>query len=464
MRRIELPIIALLTALVTFGVLRSWHGPMTDQSLFFLCDDFPGDELEYALPAANLALHGEFPVYGFIGPIEDYRLCAQPEALPYFRTLAQAPPIVFPSKPPVYSFLLGFAFEVFGMRPSTVHLLNLWLWALMASLLPIAGAMLRGRWGMYAALAAVPVLLFFSGHHQQLTAEILTKALVMLAAVAGMAAWRGNSPWRHFLFGASMALLVLTKGYFALALAGMMFLYMTPLQKGLKGESLRPLLAFSVGGALLLVPWVLHINTAIQNNIPQRTEFSRALREASPKLMLDNHDDIYDAQGALRHDVVMELLLFHQYQHALENGTVIVTNQLGDYNILNVHNEYCTDGDFHPEWRIISSSFYNGLPEMGKNAKLLRFYVENPLLGLRITWAKLRSGIGGRPWLLLPTLLAMLVMRRKMPTPFMPTAVLVLTILPVLVMFYGDARFVATVDGVCVLMMLTLLRSGNSSV
>ncbi|MCF8256196.1 MAG: hypothetical protein K9J06_01495 [Flavobacteriales bacterium] len=456
MRRIELPIIALLTALVTFGALRAWHGTASTQVHFSLCDQYPGDMLEYHIPAVNLALHGQFPIYGFIGPKEDYMLCNRADTLPYFRTLAQAPPIVFPSKPPVYSFVLGSAYWIFGLRPSTAHLLNLLCWALMAATLPLAGYLTRGRRGMLMALAVVPLLLLIkSAPIQHLTAETLTKTLVMMASVAGMAAWGGNRPWKHFVFGASLAVLVLTKGYFALAIAGISFMYMLPFLKGSVGNGLRPVMAFASGVALALVPWIWHINTAIQGNIPERTEFSRMLREASHGLLLNTHGEIFGPDGEPRHDVVMELLLFHQYQHALENDPVIITNQLGDYNILNVHNEYCTDGDFHPEWRIIRTSFYNGLPSMDKNAKLLRFYAEHPLLGLRITWAKLYNGIGAWPWLFLPALLVLLalLLRRRLRQELWPAGLMVFSIVPVLVMFYGDVRFVATVDGACLLFL-----------
>lgn len=441
--------------LSVISLIQLRYAPDWDADTFTLDSPYPSDALEYHLPAANLALHGRFPVYGFLGQISDYHLCARPDTMFYYRLLADAPAIAFPSKPPLYSFMLGGVYRVFGVQPWAAQLLNMSIWALMSGLLVFAGGRFYGRNGLVAGMLAVALLFVCDrGDLVHYDAELLTRLLVLAAALAGMAAFSYGGRMRHVVLGLMFALLVLAKGYFAFALLLLPLAYAWRWRSEGFVHPVKDGLAFSVALLLLILPWMLHINPMVQRGVSEREEFSRILREASPNVLVEHHSELFGPDGSARHDAVMDIMLFHQYQHAREHGFVVISNQMGDYNILNVHNEYCTDGDFHPEWRIVRSSFHNGLPGMGKYERLKRFYVSDPELGIRITVAKLKAGLSAAMFPFLPAVVVLAILFWKgnycSRQRWSAAALLLLTVPVTVAAFYADVRFVRSAEGLAI--------------
>lgn len=448
-----LPLTAVL-AILAIVCLNHRFPVDTDAGVFYHCDSHPTDALEYHLPAANLALHDMFPIYGLIGPADEYRLCEEPDSIPYLQILQQAPAIVFPSKPPLYSFALGCAYKLFGFRPFSVVLLNAICWVLMAMMTLIAAIMLLGKRGWVAGAIGLVALVFIERKGLgMLDAELLTRTLALATSVISIKALSTGSRLRWtFGAGAVFMLLSLCKGYFLVPMFAMLVWLVS---SAIRCQAKWSIAAFfAIGGVLVIIPWMLHINTMMRNGVADRLEFSEVLQAAAPVLRLQHHDEVFDSLGNYRTDVILELMLFHQYQHARENGTVVISNQMGDYNILNVHNEYCTDGDFHPEWRIIQTSFYNTAPVADKYTRVFNFYRENMRLGLRVTAAKLKASISQRPWMLFAAVLAsaLLLITGRFPTALVPSLMILCMGPIVVVLFYGDPRFLQSTEAAATLL------------
>jgi 4-amino-4-deoxy-L-arabinose transferase-like glycosyltransferase len=426
---------------------------------YFSTHSFNPDFFEYHLPATNLALYGRFPVYGFIGPISKYKLCPQPDSVKYYRDTRAAGVIIFPSKPPLYSFLAGMAYRIFGFSPQTAVNLNVALLSLAAVLIVLIGYHIFGMWGFFVGLlSALLWLLYRRNDVWNFDAEVLTAAMCAVVVFFGALLRVRPKKGYHFLLGMAMGCLLLAKGYFAFGALLLCLYYIYKFISGKVVQHVQRLLWFAAGCMVVMLPWMIHINRALQQDIPNRLMFHQKLKATAPKLLLHSRDEIFTPEGTFREDVIEDLLKFHQYQHAIENGFVIISNQLGDYNILNVHNEYCTDGDFHPEWRIITHSFYHRHQDKHKHHKLWLFYLEHPALLVKLSWAKIVNTFYPESVLFyLAGLLLLLLtgMYGKLPKLLYVPATLLFNIAVAIVVFYGDVRFVQTVDVAAIVAILS---------
>ncbi|MCS6819898.1 MAG: hypothetical protein NZ522_08090, partial [Chitinophagales bacterium] len=338
---------------------------------YFSPNGFNPDFFEYHLPAANLALHHRFPVYGFLSDMKDYKLCANPESIKYYRDTYYAGTMIFPSKPPLYSFLTGTAYLLHGFRPQTAERLNMLFLIILG--LSLAGSVYNMTRSWVFSLISLVVIFFLRKYQlNYYDAELLTACLVGCLCFLVTCSTVNYNSLIHAATGFASALLLLAKGYYLPVSVFLMAGYVIIIIKYKSVSTIRNALFYFVGLLIGWVPWIVFINKAVQNDIPNRLRFSKKLEETAPHLKLNSRNEIFDSSGKYREDVIEDILKFHQYQHARENDFILITNQLGEYNILNVHNEYCTDGEFHPEWRIIKTSYYNQLPEnMNKHYKLL---------------------------------------------------------------------------------------------
>lgn len=447
--KVIVPLFAVIFTLIaaTF-YLRKEGGLCFNSSPYFFEQGYNPDAFEYYLPAANFALDNGFPYYGFVNPISDYHLCAQPDSVAYFRDTQKAGAMVFVSKPPIYSLLVGMAYKIWGLKPCTAWYFNAWCLLLTVALMPLTGFAVA-RWsGMAAgAMAAITFLLCKDKALGNFDAEILTSCLVMLSLFWGVVCLSQKRPLFYFLFGISMGGLILSKGFFAFTALALAVYLLWQLLQLKRLNAFYALLLYNAGVCALLIPWMLYINPLLQSDIPARQAFYEKFKATTPQIMLATRADGFDSTGKVRPEVLENLNKFHQYQHATENGLVVITNQLGKYNILNVHNEFCTDGDFHPEWRIIKSSFYQHLLNKTNGERLWLFYSQHPKLGMQITLAKLRNiwSISGFAFYASLLMLMLLVCFRKLDNSLVPASLFLGNILFVLIWLYGDMRFVQTV-------------------
>lgn len=443
----------------------------TDKKPFSVCAEYPTDAIEYLLPAANFALYNQFPYFGFLDKKETYSLCNDKNIAnknAYFSILEKAPAIVFPSKPPLYSFSLGLCFKIFGYSTETAKLFNLISLAIMVFFLMKSALLLvEGFKGLFLGLLAVLWLLFFSNIERNILAydaELLTQMLAVLGFFLSLSSFKKKSNLYFYLFGLTLSALVLAKAYFLIAVL-LVFIWMIFLM--IKVQSIRAAnISFYILGILtLLIPWNIYINSAVNKDISNRQAFHETLKSAAPLKTYSEHKDLFKKNGEMKKEVIIDLMLFHQYQHAIENNYFLITNQDGDYNILNVHNEFCTDGEFHPEWRIVENAFYHQKEGLPKIKKLFSFYIENFSLGLKINIAKILNAMSIKNisfWLSLLLLTISLLSNTSffLGKPYQVFALAcVLNILLVILILYGDIRFVETILPLTNLILLKYLFS-----
>ena len=467
--KISLFLFTILIALCASQFILYKSGAAGFSSPYFFEKGYSPDAFEYQLPAANLALHGCFPYFGFLNSVGDYHICAHPDSSVYYRDIQKAGTCVFVSKPPLYSLVIGLAYRIFGFSPKTAELFNIWCLSLLVTFMPLTGFAVAGRRGLVAGvIAAIVFMCIKAPKIWNFDAEILTSFLVMLTYLVSAWAARRKNGWRLFCSGLCLSLLALCKGYFAII--GLFFsLYLLwSVYQSLTVRRVGALVCFGLGVAIPIVAWMMYINPLLKAGIPDRIAFGEKLKSMTPQVMLTTRNEGMDSTGKVRADVVEHLNKFHEYQQSLENGPITISNQLGKYNILNVHNEYCTDGDFHPEWMIIKTSFYNQYPNEDKNTRLWLFYTHNPVLGLKIVVAKLSavlslSGVLFYSGIFLSFLL--LYLKKTSAMSWMATFFLITT-LAIIVIFYGDIRFIQSIEPLTILFLslcfLYFFRAPNS--
>ena len=443
-----------MTAVSAFIAISVKEGPIRCDEPYFFRQGYAPDAFEYHTMAANLTLHGCFPYYGFMSSMSDYHLSDHPDSVTYFRDTQRSGAIVFDNKPPLYPLLLGLTYKTFGFNPCTAAYFNLLCLIALISLMPIAGFLINEIPGaICGVLAAFAFMCIRNFKLWYFTPEILTTFLVMVVLCAGILAFRKNTIKRYALLGFSLSLLALCKGMFlvTLILVSVYLLYLIISRRTVR--YLIALISLDMSAAVLIISWMAYINPMIQGNVKERLAFYSSLKATSPKIMFEKYSQLFDSTGHTKSEVIESLNKFHQYEHAIENGRVVITNQFGNYDILNVHNEYCLDGDFHPEWLLIRNSFYNRHSNLSQFQKMLLFYQENPILGIRIAWAKVRAifGLGGYIFYMAIICSLLLAPVHRYGRRWIVGLALLLNILIIQILVYADIRFVDSVAPVSVL-------------
>lgn len=449
--------IALVTT--SFIVYKSY--PKNSGSEYEFSEGYIPDAFEYYLPAANLFLHNKFPYYGFISPMESYRLHPHPDSIKYFKDTYNAGCIVFVSKPPMYSLLLGLTYKLVGFTSIAIPLINFICVFIIVYCIILFGYIVQGWIGFFFSIVIAFVWFnYFCPPLFNCDADILTTCLSTMFVLVGSLAFKGKKVIYFCLAGTILGLLLLTKGLFIFVLpfTGVVLLRNVILKKTI--NTLFNFVGFSFFVFLPLFVWMLYINPLLQSDISNRLAFAQKLEASTPQISVAEYKQLYNNKGEPRQEVIEHLNKFHQYQHARENGFVFISNQIGKYNILNVHNEYCTDGDFHPEWRIVQSSFYNSCINDPNIVKLFKFYTAFPALGVQITWAKITHLKDNTAWLFYAVLLLMLFLfcRGQLPEACFPAFFVLSSVFLCLVIFYGDIRFIHTIVPVAFIMLATILK------
>ena len=415
------------------------------------------DAFEYYMPAANLALHNKFPYYGFISSMDDYQLNSKPESIKYFADTYKAGSMVFVSKPPLYSLLLGLSFKLFGFKPFIAIVFNFVCLVVIVFCMLLLGYLIKKWLGLLIAL--ISILLWFIVsvpivYHCD--AEMLTKAFAMLFLLISIFSFRQKKNSFFFLLGLTAALLLLTKGIFLFSFLFTGIWLFVVFLKVKTTQKLKQIIFYLIGLFIPLFIWMLYINPLLKRDIPNRLVFADKLEATTPQILVEKREQLFDSNGVLRKDVIENLNKFHQYQHARENSFVFISNQNGKYNILNVHNEFCTDGDFHPEWRIIKTSFYQSYLNDPNIIKLSKFYSTFRLLGLKITWAKFinTGSISGFLYYISLFFLSGLFLMQKASEKLFVGYFLLVSVFMYLIILYGEIRFIDSVLPITLLLSI----------
>ncbi len=349
------------------------------------------DAIEYHLIAANVALQNAFPVYGFVGEMTDYKLCKENTSLAeYYTILENAGPVVFSGRPPLYPLVLGLFYKLTDFSPQNLYSLNfisIWLTALLLAitLLVIRGAIVASIISVIYLLVTVPF-----AHIND--AEAFTRLPYFFAILALIWAEYKNKKTIYCMAGIAMALALLTKGTL-LILAVLYFLFV--FYRGYRNRNAATLsngFVYLFAIAMVIIPWSLFINYQLDSSRNERSYWVKYMYEAIPDVSVPSLDRLIDkATGWYNKEFVYYFIKIHQTRYVADNTYVLITNQLNRSIILSDHNEFCGDGDYHPEFEPIYTSFHNRFSNKDEWVwkSVARFYASNPGFAVRVLYAKI---------------------------------------------------------------------------
>lgn len=464
------------------------------------------DPFEYHLIAANLALYNQFPVYGFAGPAANYNLCPENKAAaPYLHDLQETGPVLFTGRPPVFPLLLGIAYKLGGVNEQVFLLLCALCTALLVGLMPLTGYHLWRTKGLFIGLsAAISFLLFKNTGSSSINAEYFTKLVAFVLFYTLLLAWQQNKPIKYLFAGLWLGIVLLTKGTFVFLplLITALLVYRTLRQRNF--TPLKNLFYLATGAFITIAPWSLFINLQVQHNHKHMQEWVARFAATVPQLQATTRNELFKGD-TLSRQAIDYFNKSQQIAYTTPGGFILLTNQVDTEILRSVNNEYCVDGDFHPEWKVISTSFYNTrYKKLTGKGQILHFYADNPQAAIQIFTAKVRNAFSEYPaffggsaalWVLLIVIsfLASKGVDRKLLFPalvlllclivaliFTPTLVrytaplfvallltgflffrsassdsflsvtpaFLLSFVCIVLLIYGDVRFVANLDGV----------------
>ena len=410
-----------------------WVGLLLSLSLFTgkigtedkLVSDIYPDQIEYHTCAVN-QLNG----YGFLigGKIDneiDYKIAFSDEqALLQHKLMAGVSRL---DRFPAYSYTLFIIYNLFGVSPGTVKILQLGLLLLFVFFIPL---LIKGLWdnqrSFWGGLIASGLLFFYLLKYTQIITPDLFTVFINFFIVYLYIKLRKNLKINHlllfafisglsFLFKASMVIFLIPA-----------FLDIVILIIKQKQDILKRILLSSF---LFLMTWVPYNIYSIKTTAIYKQTADKIIQEIKNKNTDDdgfNHfihkqKDIFKFIGSfnyskqklielLNYDINEQTLIeaFYNDKRYFEEIKLlyylniikkvpkiyfIISLYDETTSALDLHNEFSNDGLVHKEWKNKSESFYNndGYENKSDIFRMLNFYTKNPGYIISIPHYKLNS-------------------------------------------------------------------------
>lgn len=361
-----------------------------DQEDCFCNHGYGLDATEYHLLSANVALHNVFPIYGFVGEMADYKLCKENiDLAEYYNILANTGPVVFSGRPPLYPLIMGLVYKLIGFSPQALYSLNfisIWLTAL---LLAITLFVTRGA--ILASIVSVVYLYITVPFAHVNDAEAFTRLPYFIAILTLIWAEYYNKKRFYFIAGIAIALALLTKG--TLLIFAALFILII-FYRAYSNRSLTILngIIYLCAIAMIIIPWSLFINHQLKKSENERSNWAVYMNKAIPDVSVQKSKDLFNASiNWYSKEAVYYFIKIHQTRYVADSAFVIITNQLNRSIILSDHNEFCLDGDYHPEFEAITTSYHNRFSKKDEWVwkSVARFYASDPVFAPQVLYAKL---------------------------------------------------------------------------
>jgi 4-amino-4-deoxy-L-arabinose transferase-like glycosyltransferase len=272
-------------------------------------------------------------------PFETYRFEKQAKLPDYYDYFVAAAGQDRFYRTPLYPLFLGVVYKIFGIKPLVAKSIQLLLLVIIAAALPFIGMHYYGRTGFVAGIPAG--VLYLAANYKQ-CADLLTEPLisfvVFLILLAILVYEIRPRTLAAIILGVVIGLALLTKGsllFIPILLVTLIFIR-TMIKRDSKG--MKRLLVLVASTLLTIMPWSLY--------------------------------------------------------SSIRKGEIIILSTQGSHVLLEMNNEFCVDGGWHPEYVNIKESFYNndGIEKSRTVLKVANFYWKNPRLFLKIMSNKFING------------------------------------------------------------------------
>jgi|GEM_PF-4218492 len=365
------------------------------------------DPWEYHSIAVNFAKYGEFPLMGVYkndsnsiyqfnsfsnSEIEDYLFCRWYESGSVYSF----------EKPPLYPLVLGLLYKIFSININHVYFLNLFLLTISVYFIFLIGSKVYKCSSLFSFITAF--LYLFVGTFNSLSdvsADLLLTFLVLLTINYILKGKDRTDFWFFFWLGMLFSLMAMAKGniiFFVL-----LYPFFLLIQFGINITFLRVILIIYTSFFLFISPWIVYANIIRIYNTESSKVWGENLKRSEQKCKIEIQDhkkveENHKHQLGIIQSNMHHRLVTHLWGAAYsQNKFIILSNQFRPEEFLSLHNEYCTNGEWKPEWRFMEDAYYNrtNLNEP-MYLKIVYFYKDHPKLLFEIAFAKLKLAIGNK--------------------------------------------------------------------
>lgn len=355
--------------------------------------------LEYHTSAVNFALGNKVAVMGIIYPESSYNICTD-DIADSTNQVGKAVRVIFKDngslpllyRPPLISLLLGITYKCFGVNLLYGYILNLLFISLTAALMPVILFKLWKNKGVIAGLIAALIFLKLRAPMaEKIGPEPLISLLLTLMLLATISIQNAGKFSRYLLLGMLFGIGILTKGNsFFLAPLYALFILITGWRQPVL--TVKKIGGIMMGGFIIMLPWMIWANYLRLTTVTEREQWKKSVQAYSPDIIAKNKAF---KLGTASLAELIELLTKVMYPvYADANNLVIITNQmnLSGKTTWWINNEYCVDGQVHPEVELVQNTYYNNKhPEISDWHKILYFYKDNPSYFLPIIKGKING-------------------------------------------------------------------------
>lgn len=360
------------------------------------------DVWENQTVAVNFAQYNKFPVMGMIGDSELYQLdkLEENDIENYSKCrFFQAGPIVDFFKPPVYGIILGLGYKLLGIDLKVAYYLNvLFLTGIVFLMIKTMDLLYSKAWiGGIIALFYI-----YSGEHNltNILPETLVTLLLLTIVYITILIMKEDKISSYFLIGIVIGLGILTKGTMLIL---SLLIVLSIIVSKWNTEKLRIKICSLIGGLLIIIaPWIIYSNVLRLNASSEMIKWRENVVSTEKKceqLLVEGdwakHGIGFNADTH-QEKLVTELLKRYVTPHSV----IIISNQTPVEGLLELHNEYCSDGLWHPEWKFKEDAIYNNnYSSLSPVGKVIRFYVDNPSYIYKNALGKLNNSITAKNYL-----------------------------------------------------------------
>lgn len=362
--------------------------------------DFEGDQIDYHVIAVNYSKGHGFMMEGYFEDFETYKFSASYHEVsdPSEKTRELKSRNFL--RNPVFPFLVGTIYQVAGINPIYIKLIQLFLLCLSASLLIFIGSTIDKQRGKLVGFFAGWLLLIYTytSASSLLTEPLLSFISVML--LYSLIRFYRND--KVLLIALIISISLLAKGifyFFALVFFAVNLIRWIQKKQKIKNTLLVVLLSMC-----FISPYVIW-----QNSVPSSDPeivFLKDLIQLSEKS--EDSDDFLQKAIGFKDGIYLEKV--KPYQEVILNNPIslvrltlkdwlndrtkpiFIVNQ-GEEVLLASNNELCMDGDWHKEWNRTEVLYYHKIPiGITPVHKVVSFYINKPQLILPVFCNKIHNG------------------------------------------------------------------------
>ncbi len=371
------------------------------------------DQIDYHTCAVNFSKGYGFLYGGKLNDSVDYKIALEDESAKLQHELLAG--VKRLDRFPAYIIITAFLYKLFGVEPRVIYIFQWILLCLFVSLLPIAGLRLWGEKGFWGSFLAMPLLLIYLNKYALIISPDLISVFLNFYVLFLFSVARQNRAFKHyvmlsFLLGLSF-LFKASLMFFAVLMWADIFINAIKKNKKMFLKLLGCFILFLICW-LPYNMWRVVEARQIEKNAKQLfslvnkksdiNAINNFLNENKngfgyyPIVFEINNEDICVYQNIIvpelenkpypdfkiltRLNVPQRILFFAKYQLRFSSCFFMTRLYHNGTSVLEVHNEFVTDGQIHPEWMHNQNSYYNndGLFSRPPVIRALMFYINNP--------------------------------------------------------------------------------------